>query len=390
MYFNYFAYNLDYRRALSQGSADVAYGRLMLLGPAGVGKTCFKRGLMNLPFDNKTDSTILANVQSVKPVTHEWMTQSDGERGWCEISEEAEIEELAQLMVLVGTIPEESVSTSHSTGHTISPSFNLHSLQQLMESEIIDKAIVRADLLKKCDASALKCQPFFNLWDCGGQPVFLEVLPIFLTSRTMFLLFFNATKDLNEPWETVNHFRGREFLEGKVNMSTQEMMERWIALIYSHLFEKDNDPGYPRVMPIGTRGDELKRCGKDPQKVLKELEDSMKSIPVSHHVLKQPIIIDNTTSGKGVEEDPGYQMVRQAMFNMTSSQLMRKKTPITWILFRKLLQLAQRSQGVNIISFNDAIAIGSLAKLQHNQMISVLEFYHELGVLLYYRCIKGF
>ncbi len=170
----------------------------------------------------------------------------------------------------------------------------------------------------------------------------------------------------------------------------KEMMERWIALmIYSHLFEKDKDPGYPRVIPIGTRGDKLKRCGKDPQKVLKELEDSMKSIPVSHHVLKQPIIIDNTTSGKGVKEDPGFQMVRQTMFDMTSSQLTRKKTPITWILFRKILQLTQRSQGVNIISLNDAIAIGSLAKVQQDQMVSVLEFYHELGALLYYRCIKG-
>ena len=386
---------LVYRRALSQGSADVAYGRLMLLGPAGVGKTCFKRGLMNLPFDNKTDSTILANVQSVKPgdavrpVSREWMKQSEGIRGWSEVSEEDEIEELAQLMVLVGTIPKETVSTrSNPTHDNTGQSINLQQLEQLMENVIIEKAMVRANSLKECDARVLKCQPFFNLWDCGGQPVFLEVLPIFLTSRTMFLLLFNAAKNLNEPWESIYHRKGKKFLEGEVNMSTLQMMERWIALIYSHLYEKHDNPGYPRVMPIGTRGDELKQRGEDPKNVLKELEDSLKSKPAMHHVLKQPIIIDNTTSGKGVHEDSGYQMVRQAMFDMTSSQL-KKKTPIAWILFRKLLQLLQRSPGANIISLNDAIAISALARMQHDQVRAVLEFYHELGVLLYYPGIKG-
>ena len=386
---------LVYRRALSQGSADVAYGRLMLLGPADAGKTCFKRGLMNLPFDNKTDSTVLANIQSVKPgdavrpVSREWMKQSEGIRGWSEVSEEDEIEELAQLMVLVGTITKETVSTrSNPTHDKTEQSFNLQRLEQLMENNIIQKAMVRADSLKKCDDRVLKCQPFFNLWDCGGQPVFLEVLPIFLTSRTMFLLLFNAAKNLNEPWESIYHRKGKKFLEGEVNMSTLQMMERWIALIYSHLYEKHDNPGYPRVMAIGTRGDEL-QCGEDPENVLKELEDSLRSKPAMHHVLKQPIIIDNTTSGKGIHEDPGYRIVRQAMFDMTSSQLKKKDTPIAWILFRKFLQLFQRSPGANIISLNDAIAISALARMQHDQVHAVLVFYHELGVLLYYPGIKG-
>ena len=361
----------------------------MLLGPAGVGKTCFKKGLMNLPFDNKTDSTILANIQSVKPMCREWMRHYEGMRGWSPVSEEDEIEELAQLMVLVGTISDQSVSTSRQGSQDYTrQSSTLRQLEVLMESEIIRKAIVRADSLKKYEVNDLKCQPFFNLWDCGGQPVFLEVLPIFLTSRTMFLLLFDATKDPHTQWESIIHMQGKEFSDGKVNMSTQQMLERWIALIYCHLFEKNNDPGYPRVIPIGTRGDQLKLCGKDPQKLLKEVEDSLKSKPPMHHVLKQPIVIDNTTSGKGDREDRGYQIVRQAMIDMTSSKL-RKKTPLTWILFRKLLQLFQKSHITNIISLHDACAISYLAKLKQNQVLSALDFYHELGVILYYPCVTG-
>jgi len=39
----------------------------MLLGPAGVGKSSLKRGLMSLPFDARMNSTIVADVQSLKP-----------------------------------------------------------------------------------------------------------------------------------------------------------------------------------------------------------------------------------------------------------------------------------------------------------------------------------
>ena len=38
-----------------------------------------------------------------------------------------------------------------------------------------------------------------HLWDCGGQLVFLDVLPAFLSSRTMFLLMFDASKGLDAP-----------------------------------------------------------------------------------------------------------------------------------------------------------------------------------------------
>ena len=40
-----------------------------------------------------------------------------------------------------------------------------------------------------------------HLWDCGGQPVFLDVLPAFLSSRTMFVLVFNASKGLTAPFK---------------------------------------------------------------------------------------------------------------------------------------------------------------------------------------------
>ena len=384
------------------------YGRVMLVGPAGVGKSCFKRGLMGQRFDKRMNSTIVADVQSVtpseqafsgrkRPLIRTWFTQASGI--WCEVTEEDEIQEIAQLLVLVGRRTDSSTTaSSHSSDKTRRKMFE--SLNAKFKSQILEKAFARASgKLKFADDTKLKPQPFFHMWDCGGQPVFLELLPIFLTSRTIFLLFFNAAIDLQQPWESSYRTDGKEVvLQGKVNMSTLEMMQRWIALIYSHLLKKEDqsaagdasaDPGYPRVIPVGTRGDELD--SKTSVAVLREVEDSIKGKASLHHVLKQPVIIDNTTSGIGDKEDPGYKRVRQEITDITQSNL-KKDTPLSWILFRKLLQLfpqTSRNSIINIISVHDVHAIASLAKVQSSDVEAVLGFYHELGVLLYYPNIKG-
>ena len=384
------------------------YGRVMLVGPAGVGKSCFKRGLMGQRFNKRLNSTIVADVQSVtpseqafsgrqRPLIRTWFKQAPGI--WCEVTEEDEIQEIAQLLVLVGQTDLNTTASrsNHTSDETTRTRFEL--LNAEFKSQILKKAFDKARELKFADAAKLKPRPFFHMWDCGGQPVFLELLPIFLTSRTIFLLFFNAAIDLKQPWESSYRTDGKEVVsQGKVNMSTLEMMQRWIALIYSNLLKKEDqsavggasaDPGYPRVIPIGTRGDKL--SGKRAkQSVLREVEDSIKGKPALDHVLKQPVIINNTTSGTGDKEDLGYKRVREEISDITQSKL-KKDTPLSWILFRKLLQLLPEASEniVNIISVNDAHAIASLAKVQSSDVDSVLSFYHELGVFLHYPNIKG-
>ena len=85
-----------YERALKeQGSADVVYARLMLLGSAGTGKTSLKHSLMEEPFNRHTTSTIVSDVSSVRPFGHKWQTMRENK--WREATEEDEIDELSHL-----------------------------------------------------------------------------------------------------------------------------------------------------------------------------------------------------------------------------------------------------------------------------------------------------
>ena len=106
-------------------------------------------------------------------------------------------------------------------------------------------------------------------------------------------------------------------------------------------------------------------------------------------MLKKPTIIDNTTAEKGNSEDGGYKYLWEEIFKFTSKGLV-KKTPIAWVLFRKYIQLLfQLSEKNSIISLSDAVATGSLCNIAEDDLPSVLKFYHDPGVILYYPHIRS-
>ena len=114
-----------YENALSKGECDVGYTRVMLLGPAGVGKSSLKRGLMNFKFDRKTNSTIVADVQSVRPVEYNWASAVSGSEEWKDVTPDDELNELAQLIVRVhktqGSVDTHSKHTPVSYTHLTLP-----------------------------------------------------------------------------------------------------------------------------------------------------------------------------------------------------------------------------------------------------------------------------
>ena len=517
-----------YRKALSEGELNVSYSRIMLLGSAGVGKSSLKRGLMNLPFDPKINSTIIADVQSLRPslqhnilslrpripllqptvsslqpdiplyrpdisllqhdipllqpriplhpvvsslpshiplqpavsslppyiplqpavsslpshiplqpgvsslashiqlqpavsslppripvlqpsisslrpVALEWaMAGDECTRGWREVTPDDEIEEIAQLISIVHkqgydtsltTKAATSLFPKVSSYISADPQVVNTNVEQIIESEILSPAMKRASMMRYRNIEHIKPQPFFHVWDCGGQPVFLEVLPAFLTSRTMFLLLFDASIDFNTRLKAIQYQQGRMIEEGEVNMTTLELMEGWMANIHGHLAKYDDKGGlfeYPRIVAVGTKADKLKTKKSEVRaKLIKCLQDTSDDQKYKKflQIFKEIVIVDNTTSGKGEEEDEGYKYLRKEIFDFTNKKLV-VRTPIKWVLFRKVLQsLVKKS--VNIITLREASAIGVACNITAEDVPSVLKFYHELVVVLFYSHIKG-
>ncbi|XP_011409075.1 PREDICTED: uncharacterized protein LOC105315987, partial [Amphimedon queenslandica] len=368
-----------YERALKeQGSADVAYARLMLLGSAGTGKTSLKRSLMEEPFNPHTTSTIVSDVSTVRPFGHKWQTRR-GSR-WRETTEEDEIEELAHLLESSLSRP----SSHHASKSVLYHSLDLVDTRSIAKFSDLDTEMCIKEFLRKAGAHKTTeslVQPFLHIWDCGGQPVFLEILPAFLTPRTMFLLLFDASKDFRERWQSHQNTSAGKVLFGEVvNESTSDLMAKWMSTIHSHLMKHNKDDTSPSLYCIGTRGDKLNEERKEE---IREQIQSLYEEKEFSDLIEDVLIIDNTTSGKGEKEDPSIKELRGAIDLFIHKLVF--PTPVNWVLFRKVLQELKQ----NVINVSKAIAIGVACHIPAANVPEVLKFYHELGVLLYYPQIEG-
>ena len=367
--------------ALAGGAMDVAYSRVLFLGTAGVGKTSFKRSLMKLPWNPNTTSTGVSDFSKVRPFTHEWHTLKEDQ--WRVVSYEDEIEELAGLILAVYKKELKGCDATPCTHNKSSqPVPETHSNIIVEVERIISDAI---SYINKNPTLPLKPQPFLHFWDCGGQPPFLEILPVFLTSRTLFFLIFDADKELKSNWKSVINIEGKRIDQEEVHMTTLDYMLSWMANIHGHLMTYDEEGGFcefPRMYCIGTHGDHVKDRKLE---IKKELEQHYQNKDF-RALIEDTVIVDNTSSGKGKDEDPSLRDLREAVVKFTQEAL-KKETPLSWILFRKVIQVL--SKEYNVISLEDACIIGAASKIPLKDVHHALMFYHELGALLFYPQIDG-
>ena len=322
-----------YKRALAKGCVYVAYSRVMLLGPAGVGKTSLKRSLMKLPWKPDTCSTAVIHIDTGISIHEDnnWKTTDM-------------IEELIQPKATSLELENETVFAESFQDTHIKPALS-----------------------------------YFYFWDCGGQPSFLEILPAFLTSRTFFILTFNASIDLNTNWQSVVHIEDRRIDHEEVNVTTLDYMLNWMSNIHSHLMVYNEDKGvsdYPRMYCIGTHGD----CVTSHRKfeIKQELESHYRQKAYSV-LVEDSMIVDNTSSGRGRDEDPSLGMLRNALLEFTRNKLV-KKTPLSWFHFYRSLQVCAES----VINLESVYTIATANEISVKDVPCVLTFYHNLGALLYY------
>ena len=370
----------------------------MFLGTAGVGKTSFKRSLMKLPWEPDTTSTVVSDISSIRPFTHEWHTHDTGQ--WRTVTHKDEIEELAKLILAVH-FKSDSKAPEYESRSSICCSFFatiLNFFYSLLKqssgeegatrriNEIISETVSLIEAGQLPYRSSSSPQPYLNFWDCGGQPPFLEILPAFLTSRTLFLLIFDAEKDLNTNWQSVVHIEGRRIDQEEVRVTTLDYMLNWMSNIHSHLMTYNEDRSiceYPRMYCIGTHGDHLTEEKKS--EVKSKLWKNLKG-KAYLNLVEDIMIVDNTSSGKRGAEDPSLGVLRKAVIDFTERKLIQK-TPLSWVLFRKVLQVL--SKEYNVISLDVARIVGVTSKISEKDIPHVLTFYHSLGVLLFYPQLDG-
>ena len=364
----------------------------MFLGPAAVGKTSLRHGLMNQPLPDKADSTILAQT---RPVKYSWAkTGSLSYHQWAAVSEEDEITEEVQLILAQERENDLPESHSPSTESQL-PESHSHVLSHKEVDKhkkiVMEQATRQRRLRLNPDHEVL-----LHLWDCGGQPVFLDSLPAFMSSRTVFLIVFDASKGLEAPLRLITNDKGHRRDDGKLKITTLSLLQKWMASIHARFGstaqQQGTVPDYPRIILVGTHADQLApgRPHKERKAVagaiLNKLFASIKGKEYADMVLSG-MVVDNTTAGMGSQADSDFEKLRRTVYSFVQDKL-SKEMPVSWVHFRKVLQLHTKREKP-VISLDEVCSIAAECHVPINEVPSALLFYHELGVFLFYPKITG-
>ena len=232
---------------------------------------------------------------------------------------------------------------------------------------------------------------YMRVWDCGGQPVFLDILPAFLTARTLFLLMFDARHDLRQPCAYLTHHKGKA-KEEQEEITTLELLTQWMATIHATLLKRDSSDSehssgdkeerFPQILPIGTHGDDAKvKAANEDDAIFDPLTSACADKAFMHLVLDGHVV-DNTTAGKGSEEDPSFQAIRDIADKFASTDV-AIRTPVRWVLFRKVFE--RYAKGKPVVLLDKVKELGRECDIPEEAMDSVLAFYHDLAVFFHYK-----
>ena len=383
----------------------MAYARVMLVGPGGVGKSSLLHGLMNLPLP-PANSTQVAELLTVKPQADTqftakqlWARATDDDKPWVKVTDDDEINEVVGLILLVANVSQGltqssrfvqllqgaaayAVSKLKSTNENISKEYRqeINSIKNEVVRNVLSRALELAE--QNPHAQAPEVEMWVRVWDCAGQSVYLDILSAFLTPKTLFMLLYDARKDMDDKCISLSHQNDQITQVQKQNCSYVEMLSQWMATIHVTLTEEASQsiPEYPRVIPVGTFGDDPQVSGKKDeiiQGLLSKLEG--KSFI---HLVGKGFIVNNKSAGKGDDEDPTFKELRKEVHQFASQSSVTVATPVAWVLFRKVLEKVAETKPV--LKYDEVLEIAISCSIPPEAFNSVLRFYHDVSVFLHY------
>ena len=140
---------------------------------------------------------------------------------------------------------------------------------------------------------------------------------------------------------------------------------------------------YPNIIPVGTHGDD-EFVKNNSEVIIQAISEACMGKSFASAVEKC-LIVDNTTAGRGVEEDSNYDVIRKKVGNFADG--LSCDTPITWVLFRKVLSQLSKSKPIATISEIHEAALA--CTIPEDAINSVLDFYHSFGVFFHYKNIPS-
>ena len=235
------------------------------------------------------------------------------------------------------------------------------------------------------------------LWDFAGESVYYETHQLFLTSRAIYLLVYDLSRDPEETAQPVTRQGVFEKIEEKSCTKTNlDYLDYWMTSVSSQSSRiEDHDLNsaststvLPKTLPpvflVCTHSDQP-FDGKDPSELALKVYGSLKKKSYGEHLFHTAFKVDNTKSGRQ-KECPEVKPLRESILAVAKElPQLKENIPIKWLKYEKALQVVH-DEGRKWITIEHAKRIASEVCHIHNdqEFVTVLDFLHDQRILIHF------
>ena len=287
-------------------------------------------------------------------------------------------------------VPPGKSSTKSSRHGSTKPLRNTEYLQGRFSEEV---ARLVEKMLQEEENANHEDNVYFVLWDFGGQSVYYETHPIFLTEKAIYILVSDLSRDPDEnaiPPVKTGLFEDKVDIEcSKTNL---DYLDFWMSSIYSLvspdvLSSQETAPNVvPRRLPpvflVCTHAD-VPFGGSNARDLALKTYGFLQCKTYKEHLYKDVFVVDNTKSGSEEECTEVKRLREEVLAVAKELQLTKEEIPVKWLRYENKL----RKKHDKWITHEEAkrIAFEDCGIQEDDEFSTLLNFLHDQRIVIHFR-----
>ena len=393
---------------MKNGYVVVKLVKVIVVGPAGVGKTCLIYLLLGKDPPDKRHSTGCAE-RSIRVIR----IGKEGE-GWSEISTEEFMKMIAEAVPIlyselaaktndVGTIEEEvsiggnevdmetEPATEHEVEGTVGEGISvLCSFAHTSASDecdtsaesvrvVIDDVIQRLTKLVGSGKTShrLLDMEMIYLTDCGGQQAYWDLAPIFTYDASATLFVHRLCEKLDEhPLNDFYQSGERVGPEQRARLTTAQAFKTMLQGL-----EKEGKRS--KIIIVGTHKDLLKECGEKPE----DKNEMFQKIASPHfdddmvycNEGMNDVVFQVNTKKPNNDDNNEASKIRLSVHRVATDH----KIPIWWFILQQILEALAEKLNRKVLTKKECTHVSNILRFSEGELEAALSFFDKLNIFLY-------
>ena len=223
--------------------------------------------------------------------------------------------------------------------------------------------------------------------DCGGQPQFHEVLPIFLKKMSMIIFVFKLSEDLSSRPMIEYYEEGKPLgTHYESDHTTEQLIQQGLRSLHTHRSSKDKGGDAPKIVVLGTHEDQEHKCDESRETKNQKLRDMMLPTFKKEIIYYEPgtgqILFPMNAKTPGRKEEDMAQAIRNKFSRENRSD--KRQLPLQWLALEIMLEEITQKLKRGILSRNECLEVARRLHLDESALDAALIYLDELSLIFYY------